>query len=47
MVFNLVDKAWFLSSEKYRKNNSELVNEVLLKNAYPENFIDKFIKELN
>ena len=41
----LVDRALKLAHEKYQNKNLDLVRKILVKNAYPINFIEKYVNE--
>lgn len=45
IIYNLVDKAFWLSDSKYLDENCKLIISVLKKNCYPENFIKNNINK--
>ena len=44
IIKNLVDTAILLSHEKFHDDNLEIINNLLMLNSYPKNFINKHIK---
>ena len=44
IVYNLTDRAFLLSDKKFHKNNRKIITDLLLKNKYPLDFINKQIK---
>ena len=43
-IYNLVDRAIFLSHTTFHGANFKIVKQILLNNDYPNSFIDKNIK---
>ena len=44
IVYNLTDRAFLFSDKKFHKNNRKIITDLLLKNKYPLDFINKQIK---
>ena len=45
VIFNLVDRPILLPDTKFHKSNLKLVRQSLHNNNYPNNIIQKFVKE--